>query len=281
MGREDELFLTGDREKDTRRVTYVIFITSVSILALLVAMFYYVLRDVEIKQVLLVLDTVYTLIFFFDFILRYRVVEDKRRYMLIRGWLDLITTIPGIPALRIIRSVLTILGSRSFLSVTPKEISQDARDNLAQSVLYITVSIGLLVITVGSIGIVLVEADAPGANIITGYDAVWWSLVTVSTVGYGDEYPVTGMGRIIGVFMIVVGVALFTTTTSYLASSFTDRGAQKQRQQQIDLARKNEERLEELLQRLMDLEEKIADRDGLAEPEIAQNDESAGDGQDG
>ena len=89
---------------------------------------------------------------------------------------------------------------------------------------------------------------------------MWWSLVTISTVGYGDEYPVTVEGRIIGVFMILVGVALFTTLTSYLASNFTDRGAQRQREQQLELAQKNTQQMEALLERILVLEEKIAEK---------------------
>lgn len=277
MNQDSNLFLTGDHEIDTKRVTYIIFISSVSILSLAVAISYYIVRDPEIKQVLLVLDTVYALIFFVDFILRYRTVEDKGSYMLKRGWLALATAIPGIPALRIIRSFFTILSSRNILSVTPEKISQQARENLGQSVLYITVTVGLLVLTIGSVLIIWVEADAQGATIKTGFDAIWWSLVTVSTVGYGDEYPVTGRGRLIGVFMIIVGVALFSTITSYLASKFTDRGAQIERQQQLEVATRNEQRLEELLRRMIALEEKIAERDGLPAPEIEELEDSLGD----
>jgi voltage-gated potassium channel Kch len=276
MNQESNLFLTGDHEIDTKRVTYVIFISSVSILSLAVAIFYYFVRDPEIKQVLLVLDTVYALMFLIDFILRYRAVENKGSYMLKRGWLGLVTTIPGFPALRIIRSFLTLLTSRNILKVTPEKISQQARDNLAQSVLYITVTVGLLVLTIGSVLIIWVEADAEGATIKTGFDAIWWSLVTVSTVGYGDEFPVTGRGRLIGVFMIVVGVALFSTITSYLASSFTDRGAQRERQEQLEVTMRNEQRLEELLQRMIALEEQIAERDGLTASEIEEIENSPG-----
>lgn len=253
-----DIFLTGDAEKDTRRVTYLIFITAVSVLSLIVAALYYIIRDEYIRQVLFVLDFVYALVFLVDFVLRLRAVSDRRYYMLHWGWLDLVTSIPGIPALRIIRSLNVLRHAREISEMTPDEIEDEARSRLAESVLFVTVFVGLIVITIGSIGIVSVEANAPDAQITTGYDAVWWSLVTVSTVGYGDEYPVTGPGRIIGVFMIVVGVALFTTVTSYLASNFTGRDAQRQRDEQIQFARQHAEQMEEMMKRLVSLEEQNA-----------------------
>jgi voltage-gated potassium channel len=257
---ENYIFLTGDKEKDTARITYFIFIGTISLLAFGVAVLYYLIPDPEISQVLFILDTIYAIIFLIDFTLRYLVVEDRKRYLLSWGWLALVTSIPGLPALRIIRSLLVLRNVREIKRVTPAEIEAQARERIAESVLYVTVVIGLIVITVGSILIVWVEADTPGAVITSGNDAMWWSLVTVSTVGYGDEYPVTVAGRIIGVFMILVGVALFTTLTSYLASNFTDRGAKKQREQQLELAQKNAQNIETLLERIMALEEKFAEK---------------------
>jgi voltage-gated potassium channel len=86
--------------------------------------------------------------------------------------------------------------------------------------LLIVVLVVLVVVTVGSVLIVLVEAPVATANIKNGEDAVWWSIVTVSTVGYGDRFPVTPLGRLIGTAMIVMGVSLFSVLTSYIASQF-------------------------------------------------------------
>src|SRR5262249_55269954 len=58
------------------------------------------------------------------------------------------------------------------------------------------------------------------ANITTASDACWYVIVTISTVGYGDKYPVTNAGRILGSIIIVVGVGIFGTFTGYLATTF-------------------------------------------------------------
>src|SRR5512135_2108306 len=73
---------------------------------------------------------------------------------------------------------------------------------------------------VGALLMLRVESQSTQANIKTGIDALWWNIVTLSTVGYGDKYPVTTAGRVVGVIVIVVGVGLFSALTSFLAHSF-------------------------------------------------------------
>ena len=65
-----------------------------------------------------------------------------------------------------------------------------------------------------------VEQNAPGANILTGPEALWWGIVTITTVGYGDYYPVTNPGRVAGSVTMLIGIALIGTFTGYLANTF-------------------------------------------------------------
>lgn len=92
----------------------------------------------------------------------------------------------------------------------------------------------MLVVTFGSIMIVLVEKGAPSGNILTGDDAVWWSIVTIATVGYGDRFPTTPPGRLIGTAMIVVGVSLFSVLTSFIATNFVARRQSAERFADLD-----------------------------------------------
>jgi len=71
----------------------------------------------------------------------------------------------------------------------------------------------------GSISILQFET-APESNIKTAEDAIWWAFVTITTVGYGDRYPVTTEGRIIAAFLMITGVALFGTFTGFIAAWF-------------------------------------------------------------
>ncbi len=90
----------------------------------------------------------------------------------------------------------------------------------AQSTLLGAALAAIVMLEVGALLILDAESASAQANIITGIDALWWSIVTLATVGYGDKYPVTTAGRVVGVIVIVVGVGLFSALTSFLAHWF-------------------------------------------------------------
>ena len=62
------------------------------------------------------------------------------------------------------------------------------------------------IIFFGGIGVYLVEHDHPGANITNLGDAFWWAIVTITTVGYGEYFPLTFVGRVIGVLVMLSGI---------------------------------------------------------------------------
>ena len=90
----------------------------------------------------------------------------------------------------------------------------------AESALLTLLLMGILVLEFGSLEILHLEQYVDGANITTASDALWYVIVTISTVGYGDQYPVTNSGRFLGALIIVVGVGIFGTFTGYLANLF-------------------------------------------------------------
>lgn len=206
------------------RATYQIFIVLVTLLSLAIATVYYLVPLPEtVDQVLYVVDSMVALVLLYDFFVHLFYAHGRFRYLFTVGWLDLLGALPGVPALRFLRIPSLLLNVRALRRTVPREAQQAARQRLAESALLAVVLVVLVVITFGSIAVVLVEAQSPNANIVTGGDAVWWSIVTVSTVGYGDKYPVTAPGRVIGSGMIVVGVSLFTVLTSYIATQFMAR----------------------------------------------------------
>jgi hypothetical protein len=99
--------------------------------------------------------------------------------------------------------------------------------------------VALYVIEFGSMAMLASEAQGSNANIKTSSDALWYIMATISTVGYGDLYPTTGMGRIVGVFILIVGVGLFTTLTGFLANVFVNPTprAKPQPLQRVDSSR--------------------------------------------
>jgi voltage-gated potassium channel len=64
----------------------------------------------------------------------------------------------------------------------------------------------------------MAERGAPDANILSASDAMWWVYVTITTVGYGDHYPVTNGGRLVGIMIMTMGVGLFGTLAGFIAN---------------------------------------------------------------
>jgi voltage-gated potassium channel len=88
-----------------------------------------------------------------------------------------------------------------------------------RSILYIVSAVALMVVVFGVV-MTFTERDAPRANITSLGTGLWWAVVTVSTVGYGDTYPVTNTGRVIATGLMLFGVAMFSILTATLANSF-------------------------------------------------------------
>ena len=81
----------------------------------------------------------------------------------------------------------------------------------SKSIVILSVATSFIIIF-GGFGVYLVEHKQPSANITTLGDAIWWAVVTLATVGYGDYYPVTPLGRIIAIFMMLTHLRLAKQT---------------------------------------------------------------------
>jgi len=92
--------------------------------------------------------------------------------------------------------------------------------------------LAILLIIFSSIGILAIETD-PNSNIKTAEDAIWWTYTTITTVGYGDKYPVTTEGRILAMVLMTFGVGLFGTFTAFVASIFVSEN-KKEKNNQVE-----------------------------------------------
>jgi voltage-gated potassium channel len=177
----------------------------------------------EIARILNFVDNGICIFFLIEFGVRFYRADNKLNFMK-WGWIDLISSIPNVDFLRAGRTLrlirlLRIL--RAFRST--KHLVNHIFQNKAQGA-FTTVSIlAIILIIFSSISVLQFETD-PNSNIKTAEDALWWSYVTITTVGYGDKFPVTTGGRIIGVFLMTGGVGLFGTFTAFVSSWFlTDK----------------------------------------------------------
>jgi voltage-gated potassium channel len=208
--------------EDLKSTTYELFVLAISILSIVNLVLLAALPFGSESWLLIIyIDGALTLIFLFDFAYRLFTAPTKLGYMRHGGVFDLLGCIP---ALRIFRLFRVVRAGRIIRRLGGRRILGELRQQLASGTLYLVVFLGLTTLEVVGLLELRFEEDATGANITTAGDALWWGYVTATTVGYGDQYPVTTGGRITGFFMLTVGVALFATFSGFLASTFLSGG---------------------------------------------------------
>lgn len=120
-----------------------------------------------------------------------------------------------VPAFRSLR-VLRVITAGQWL------VRRGARLAVGQTVVAIVIAVAFLAF-MGALAVLDAERGATGSNIQNFGDAIWWAFVTMSTVGYGDAFPVTGQGELVAVGMMIVGVGLLGVVSATLASGFIAR----------------------------------------------------------
>lgn len=198
----------------------VILVLSFYVLGALVASTFFHLGT-EVEKLLSTIDNFICIVFLIDFIQRFIKADNKWHFMK-WGWIDLLSSIPALDyfrvgrLLRIIR-LLRIL--RAFRSA--KVLIGFIFKNRMKGTFTSVSLIAILMVIFSSVAILQVETTE-GGNIKTAEDALWWSFVTITTVGYGDKFPVTSEGRIIAAALMIVGVGLFGVFTGFVASWFVE-----------------------------------------------------------
>ncbi|WP_151524149.1 potassium channel family protein [Serinicoccus kebangsaanensis] len=165
-----------------------------------------------VRRTFLTVQDVVWAIFLVDYVYRFAVAPQKWQFVR-RHPIDLAAV--ALPALRPLRLV-------AALSFVHQVAGEKLRGHLA---MYVGVAI-VLVVTISSLAVLNAERGEPGASIETWQDALWWSFVTVTTVGYGDYAPVTAEGRLFAVGLMLCGIALLGIVTASLASWLIERIAE-------------------------------------------------------
>jgi voltage-gated potassium channel len=204
---------------------YNIFILLLTIQSLVVMVLMILPLSEAEHSALLFYDNAICVIFLIDFVYNITGSKPKRQYFIYhRGWLDLLGSIPSLGILRFtalfrlarlsrLARITRLLGGQKR-----KQLIDDVIQNRSQYALFITFLSAYVVLSLSTVLVLQFESRSPDANIVTGGDALWWGLVTITTVGYGDFFPVTFLGRITGVFVMFAGVGIIGSLASILAS---------------------------------------------------------------
>ncbi|MEZ9057147.1 potassium channel family protein [Vibrio pelagius] len=212
--------------------------------------------DDESKQVLIGLDFVICSVFLLQLTVDLVRAENKISYLKIH-WIDFLASIPMVEPLRfarifqILRVVLVLRSSKRIF----RELFRNRRETTLASIILLLV----LLLTIGAGTILLLEHKQPGANITTGYDALWWAFVTISTVGYGDHYPVTSSGKLVASLVIICGVGVFGMISGLVTSLITEP---------TDLQNKKLENKDKKLDLILEQQQQILERLDKLEQQI-------------
>jgi voltage-gated potassium channel len=205
---------------ELRNPGYEIFIAALSILSIANIVLALIVTDVALDAVLNAMNAVLSAILFVDFLVRLRTATSRSEYFFRRfGWADLLASLP-LPQLKFLRLFRLARVYRLLKEYGARNIGRSLLRERAGSALLSLLFVAILVLEFGSLWMLRLESTSPDSNIVTASDAIWYVIVTISTVGYGDQYPVTTPGRILGAIIIVLGVAIFGTLTGYLANLF-------------------------------------------------------------
>ncbi len=184
----------------------------------LLSLSFFISPNSEVYKLIGYFDFVLCLVFLLDFFALLFKAKNKWRYFYTSGWLDLLSSIPVVYEFRFIRvfRVLRILKSVKLLVRFIKE-------NRASSLYGFVVFTSFVTLVLTTTAVLYVEQNI--GNIQTAEDALWWSFVTITTVGYGDFYPVTGVGKVLASILIFCGIASFGAVISFVnqkASTFKE-----------------------------------------------------------
>ena len=227
---------------------YNIFILVLTILSLAIMVVMLLPISDATLQLLSVYDNLICVIFLIDFFLNLRRAPKKSDYFIReRGWLDLLGSIPSLELftnvgrfaglLRLARLSRLTRIVRLLRGKNKRALVKDVLENRSSYALFITILMTLLVLTVASVLVLQFESRSPDANITTGGDALWYAIVTITTVGYGDYYPVTTFGRIAGMFIMFMGVGIIGALASILASLLVGSSSSAEEEERLRLPR--------------------------------------------
>lgn len=172
----------------------------------------------NVRDLMCYLDWFVCTIFFTDFVIRFRRAPSKLAFMR-WGWIDLLSCIPleFLALGRTVRIVQIVRILRAFRSA--RAVMCYLHENRVRSMAWSTVLMAMVLLLFSMIAILIFERD-PASNIKSPMDALWWGITTMTTVGYGDRYPVTPEGRLVAMILMITGVGLFGVLTGLFARFF-------------------------------------------------------------
>jgi voltage-gated potassium channel len=172
----------------------------------------------EVKRILDWADIAICTVFMADFFMLLYLHVDRKRYLLTWGWIDFLSSIPLVDPFRwgriarVIRLLRLFRGLRGSAGLL-RRLFANRRETAV-----IAIILTMLVVAVFSSVAILVAEEGSDSKIDTAEEAVWWTLTTMTTVGYGDLVPTTSLGRGVALLTMFSGIGVFGAFTALIAS---------------------------------------------------------------
>ena len=194
---------------------YNIFVLVLTLMSLAIMALQILPLSEQTLVLLRVYDNAICVIFLGDFLYNLTGSRPKKTYFIYqRGWLDLLGSLPTLGIFQLtalfrlarlsrLARIAKLMGGQNR-----KALIRDVVENRGSYATFITLLSAGFVLVSASLIVLQVESKSPDANIHDGGDALWWSLVTITTVGYGDKFPVTMIGRSTAVLVMLAGVGI-------------------------------------------------------------------------
>jgi voltage-gated potassium channel len=184
-------------------------------------------------------------------------LAPSKRHFVSHNIIDLLfVLIPFLRPLRVLRSAraFSVLRAARGTVILLRAIKA-VQDVLKRHKLGYTLLIALVVVVGSGLLVATIEEASPDRNIKSIPDGLWWAVTTITTVGYGDRFPVTAIGRAIGAGVMILGIGLFGLLAASLASLLVEKDLEREIDPQISEMNERLERMEQLLERLQPSDE--------------------------
>lgn len=180
------------------------------------------------KTHFVVLDIVFLVLFSIEYILRVYIEPRKRDFVLsFYGIVDFVAIVPSlfiVPGFRVLR-VLRFLRVFRLFKATRFILAVDrmtaALRQIYQEIVALVI-LSLMLVYLSACGIHFFERNVQPEKFGSILDSMWWAVVTLTTVGYGDAFPVTAGGKVFTAFVTLIGVGLIAIPSGLLASALTE-----------------------------------------------------------
>jgi voltage-gated potassium channel len=169
-------------------------------------------NDSEVYRLIGFYDFALCVYFLYDFFKQLFSEENKWRYFYTVGWLDLVSSIPVVSQFRMLRFVRIFRVFKMIKSIRKliKFFAHNKKDSIFGFIVF------LVVVSIILTSTAVLHFEHEVGNIKTAEDALWWTFITITTVGYGDYYPVTGFGKLSATLLIATGIGFFGAVISFV-----------------------------------------------------------------